>query len=295
MSRIVFALLIVCTLFLGGCSRSPVADDVGQKEANEIVSILRERGIESTVEKVKGARGRYSVQVASKDFGESVSILASLGLPEEKKASFSDLVAQSGILPSSREVEALRLDRASAAELEELLKGLPGVASASVVVRSHGLDSGVTPAVSAVVQTHPGKSLSSEEVRTLLARTVPGLKGEEIVLSIGEQGSTRGKFSGSDRASSETQQLVPFLRVWKVPKDQYAGLATLVVGLIFLVGAIAGLVGYVLGQYFLSRSPDFNASGDSATPLGSSTQYDRLAAPEDSSDQRRDHGKEEDE
>jgi type III secretory pathway lipoprotein EscJ len=288
MRRIVFALLMVCTLLMGGCSRSPVADDVGQKEANEIVSILRERGIDSTVEKLKGGRGRYSVQVASKDFGESVSILASLGLPEERKASFTDLVAQSGILPSSREVEALRLDRASAAELEELLKGLPGVASASVVVRSHGLASGVMPSVSAVVQIHQGKTLSSEEVRTLLARTVPGLKSEEIVLSIGEQGNSRGKVSGSERPSSEMQQLVPFLRIWKVPKDQYAGLATLVVGLIFLVGAIAGLVGYVLGQYFLSRNPEFNVQTDNATPLGSSTQYDRLDAPDDVVDQGRD-------
>jgi type III secretory pathway lipoprotein EscJ len=288
MRRIVFALLIVCTLLIGGCSRSPVADDVGQKEANEIVSILRERDIEATVEKLKGGRGRYSVQVASKDFGESVSILASLGLPEEKKASFSDLVAQSGILPSSREVEALRLDRASAAELEELLKGLPGVVAASVVVRSHGLASGVMPSVSAVVQTHPGKVLSSEEVRTLLARTVPGLKSEEIVLSIGEQGSPRGKFGASERPITETQQLVPFLRIWKVPKDQYAGLATLVVGLIFLVGAIAGLVGYVLGQYFLSRNPEFNVPVDPSTQLGSATQYERLTAPDDVVDQGKD-------
>lgn len=288
MRRILFALLMVCPLLFGGCSRSPVADDVGQKEANEIVSILRERGIDSTVEKLKGGRGRYSVQVASKDFGESVSILASLGLPEEKKASFSDLVAQSGILPSSREVEALRLDRASAAELEELLKGLPGVASASVVVRSHGLAAGVSPSVSAVVQTHQGKNISADEVRTLLARTVPGLKGEEIVLSIGEHGNPRAKVSGGDRPSSESQQLVPFLRLWKVPRDQYGGLATLVVGLIFLVGAIAGLVGYVLGQYFLSRNPEFNVHSDPSTPLGSATQYDRLAAPDDVVDQGKD-------
>lgn len=279
--RIVRVLLVVLLLcMVAGCSRSPVADDLAQREANEIVAVLREHGIEATVEKQKGGKGRYSVQVSSQQFGESASLLASLGLPEERKPGFSDLVSSGGILPSSREVESLRLDRASAAELEELLKGLPAVSSASVVVRSHGLAVGVAPSVSAVVQTKPGSVVSADEVKSLLARTVPGLNPSEIVLSVAEQmvvATGKGKVSG---ASREGDSMIPFLIFWKVPQDQYAGLATLVVCLLLVVSAVAGLVGYVMGQYFLSRSAEFQSpAGNTASSLQGNAPLNRISGP----------------
>lgn len=282
-ARSIVVTLILC--LVAGCSRSPVADDLAQRDANEIVAVLREHGIEATVEKQKGGKGRYSVQVSAQEFGESASLLASLGLPEERKPGFSDLVNSGGILPSSREVEALRLDRAAAAELEELLKGMPSVSSASVVVRSHGLPSGVAPSVSAVVQTKTGSSVAVEEVKLLLARTVPGLNASEIVLSVAEQtvvATGKARVASGATSSDET---IPFLIFWKVPREQYAGLATLVVSLLIVVSAIAGLVGYVLGQYILSRSAEFSPTNNGGSlGIQSSSPLNRITGPGANSD-----------
>ncbi len=279
--------LLLCAT---GCGTSPVADDLPQREANEIVSVLRGHGIDSQIQKQKGGQGRYSVIVSQSEFGESVTLLSALGLPLEKKTSFSDLVAQSGILPSSREVESLRLDRAAAAELEDLLKGHPSVAAASVVVRSHGLETGVSPSVSAVIQIKQGTILSVAETKQLLARTVPGLKADEVVVSVAEQSvqsvpqpTTPNQAAGGLEKTSKG--LVPFLLFWKVPEEQYTGLASLVVGLLLLMGALAGIAGYILGQYFMSRNAE---EGSSLEPLdgGMSLTSARLNRIGDAQDDR---------
>jgi type III secretory pathway lipoprotein EscJ len=287
MWRIVFCVgLIICA---AGCGTSPVADDLPQREANEIVSVLRRHGIDSQIQKQKGGHGRYSVVVSQSEFGESVTLLSALGLPLERKTSFSDLVSQSGILPSSREVESLRLDRAAAAELEDLLKGHPSVAAASVVVRSHGLEIGVSPSVSAVIQTKQGSILSVVETKQVIARTVPGLKAEEVVVSVAEQSiqpstqSNATAHSSGGQIDKPSKGLVPFLLFWKVPEEQYAGLASLVVGLLLLMGALAGIAGYILGQYFMSRNAEEAGSLeplDGAISL-TSARLSRIAAPQD--------------
>ena len=46
--------LLCASVLLTGCASAPVADDVGQREANEIVAVLRERGIVGSVTKGKG-------------------------------------------------------------------------------------------------------------------------------------------------------------------------------------------------------------------------------------------------
>ena len=39
-----------------GCGTSPVADELGQRDANKLVAVLGENGIEATTEKARGAK-----------------------------------------------------------------------------------------------------------------------------------------------------------------------------------------------------------------------------------------------
>lgn len=242
----------VAMLLLAGCGSSPVADDLDQREANQIVAVLRDNGIDATTEKGRGAKGRYSVQVASSSFGESVSLLSKLGLPGEKRASFSELMAPHGLLPSSQEVEDLRLDRAMASEVEDLLEGHPAVALASVVVRSHSLPGGGIPSVSIVIQKKRGVDVSPQQIREVVARAVPGVKGEDVLISIGEMATALKAASAGDSEAG----LVPFFIFWKVPASEYRGLAFLLFGLFVLASGLAGIGGYIYGQYSLSKGAD---------------------------------------
>jgi type III secretory pathway lipoprotein EscJ len=284
MRILLVSLFLIVVGALGGCSSAPVADDVPQREANEIVSVLRDRGIDAQLQKQKGGKGRYAVVVSEGDFGAAAAVLSSLGLPAERRPYFYDLVSQSGILPSSREVESLRLDRATAAELEDLLKGHPAIAASSVVVRSHGLESGMNPSVSAVVQTKVGMNVPPAEIRQLVARTVPGLKADDVVLSVSEQVNLLSKQDSLQPLAEQSGKgVVPFLLFWRVPEDQYAGLAGLVVGLLLLMGILCGLAGYILGQYFMSRQVE---DGGALEPLESGlglsgARLNRLEGPRD--------------
>lgn len=243
--------LIVVVLGILGCGSTPVASDLSQRESHEIIAALRERGIEATSSKERGGKGQYSVVVASSDFGRAVSLLHSLGLPAEHKASFSELVAPSGILPSSKNVEDLRIDRARAAEIEDLLKGYPVVVKANALVRYQALDDTVPPSVSIVIQKRTEGMLDVAEVKQLVARAVPGIKGEDVVVSVTDVANSTP--SSSDGVTSSSESMVPFLVFWRVPERDYNGLALIMIGLLVAVSLMAGLAGYIFGQYTVAR------------------------------------------
>jgi len=240
--KALYALTLGLSIALStGCGSSPVADDLGQREANKIVAVLGEHGMEAEVERGRGSKGRYSVKVPSGDFGGAVAILTKLGLPAERGASFEDLMAPSGILPPSQDVEDLRLDRAIAAEIEELLLGYGSVSTASAIVRSHAIPMGAEPSVSIVVQVNKGGSLDQDKVRESVARAVPGVKPSGVSLSVSEQAfGDGGVFQ---------EPLVPFLSYWRVPVSEYNSLAYLLIGLMSVVAFFTGVAGYIYGQY----------------------------------------------
>jgi type III secretory pathway lipoprotein EscJ len=235
---------------LVGCGKSPVADDLAQREANKIVAVLGEHGIEATTEKGRGSKGRYSVSVSSGDFGSAVALLTKFNLPVDRGASFEDLMAPSGLLPASADVENLRMDRAVAAEVEQLLLGLDGVSAASVVVRSHSVSRGAPPSVSIVAQTEDG-ALDQGKARELVTRAVPGVKETDISFILSRQpgGACVGQGSGEE-------PLVPFLKYWRVPVSEYNSLAYLLIVVMSVVAFLTGVGGYIYGQYEAAKVGD---------------------------------------
>jgi type III secretory pathway lipoprotein EscJ len=247
--------LCICTT---ACGTSPVADDLSQREANQIVAALQSRGVDSTPEKERGAKGRYSVVVSSSDLSKAASLLAELSLPAERKASFSELVASSGFLPSSREVESLRLDRALAAELEDLVMGHPAIAAAHIVVRSHSVAAQAGAAsISVVAQKKAGAEVAPETIRDVVARSVPGVQGDAVVVLLSEAPRIT---EPSGAAEHVANALTPFLVFWRVPTSEYNGLAGLFIGLLVLVAGMAGVGGYIFGQYALSKQHGVSSS-----------------------------------
>lgn len=248
MRRTIIVSYLLCALTLVvGCSSAPVADDVGQREANEIVAVLRERGLVAYVTRGKGAGARYSVSVKSNEFGEAAAILSRLGLPGERKATFQEMTASSGIIPSSREVEALRLDRALSAQIEDLLRARSDVYMASVVVRNHAVLGQGRPGVSVVVQRYPGASLSEAELKDIVAHSVFGVSKDDVYVSIMEAPGFRSQAVAQQNSGSD--DLVPFLVYWRVPAGEYNQLAGLFVGFLVFAAALAALAGYIVGQF----------------------------------------------
>jgi type III secretory pathway lipoprotein EscJ len=242
-SRVLLSVFVFSCLTLAGCQGKEVAGALSQREANEILSLLNDNGIAGDLEKEAGGRGRYGVVVASAVYPEAVSLLHSKGLPAERRANFDELVSGSGLMPPSRDAENLKIDRAIAVQLEELLRTYPGVSKAGVVASIR--NGGVEPTVAVVLSRKTGVVLDLEDVKQLIVRAVANLKLENIALSVKDEVAT----SPSPNIVRGAGQLVPFLGWWKVPEDQYNGIAMSLLTVLLVVGVTSGLIGYFFGQY----------------------------------------------
>jgi type III secretory pathway lipoprotein EscJ len=231
------------SLLVSGCSSSPVADDVSQREANEIVSALDKHRIAAWLVKGRGSKGRYSVVVSSGDFAGAAGVLSSLGLPAEKKPSFQELTGGGGIIPPSREVEALRLDRATAQELEDLFKSRSDIASVNVIVRSHARSRDEKPTATVVARRSTKAVPDLSELREIVRRSVPGIQIEDVFISVSEP------LPDELPGAAGSPDLVSFLGFWRVPAESHGGLVGFFAGLMAVTAVIAGLAGYLLGQF----------------------------------------------
>lgn len=256
-SVVVFVAAVVMT----GCSSTPIAQDIGQSQANEIVALLADNGISAIARKGSGGQGRYLVEVDSEYYTQAVSLLHRHNLPGEPKRSFSDLVTPHGFIPNSREMESLRLDRALGVEIEEALQNYPGVASARVIVRSSFLKDGGEPGVSAVVQRHIDGEVNVEALSGIIARAVPGVAPERILVAVEVapaplSGAAVVEGAVNNAGAVVRVPLVPFVFL-RVPKDEYNYFVFGLVGALLVLGGVGAILGYWFGFYHRTK-PGFD-------------------------------------
>jgi type III secretion protein J len=127
MLRQLFALVVV------GCS-APVATDLEEGEANELVVALEDQGIAADKAALRSHGGggeRFEVRVATRDLGDALRALDAADLPREREEGFETLLDDSSLVPSASE-ERTRETAAVSAELARSIERLPGVADARV-------------------------------------------------------------------------------------------------------------------------------------------------------------------
>jgi type III secretory pathway lipoprotein EscJ len=211
--------LVLCLTVLLGCGKRSVVDELTQVEANKIVSLLSGYGLRAFAERGSGGHGVYKVTVADEDYTAAVSLLTAHHLPADKQLSLSELLADGGLIPGSREIEKLRIERARSLQIEQALLSFPGVERAHVVVNApvnkaasswmatspflNSANSGAIPGsiangeppiaqsgegergkVAVVIEARPGSLLKQEEVKQLIAAALPGLLPQDVTLSI---------------------------------------------------------------------------------------------------------------
>ncbi len=253
-------------MYVAGCSSAPIAQDVAQSQANEIVALLADNGISAVARKGSGGQSRYTVEVDAGYYTEAVSLLHRAGLPGEEKRSFADLIAPQGIIPNSRDMEALRLDHALAAEVEAALANHPAVASARVIVRSSFTQEKSEAAVSAVIQYRPDMTVNPESINGIILRAVPGVRPESVYIAIepaAVAGARRAETEGVTNVAGSVVRvpLVPFL-FGRVPKDEYNLFALGLVGSLVLLGCIGAVIGYWWGFYHRAKPLYEEREGD---------------------------------
>lgn len=255
-----FLCLMPVVFSICGCGSKPVATDLSQREAHEIISLLQDSGIDSTADRDRGGKAKFTVSVSAAEYLKSIKILHEHNLPAEHTVSFNDLIGESGLLPASRDVESMRIDRAMAMEVEELLGAMPGVASSAVVVRAKSAEQGSVPSIAVVVQKRGAEVVDQEKIKELVGRAMPNIAPDNISITIEQT-----KNDGIPRASETKQNLVRLLGFFSIPEDQYQGIVLCLLGVLVVVGITAGIMGYFFGQYQMARSEFVNPGLDGVT------------------------------
>ncbi|MCI5066148.1 hypothetical protein MRY87_10525 [bacterium] len=302
-------LFAVWSTVLTGCSEQPVAEDLTQEQAREVVAVLSERGIASSFERERRGSDEYTVAVSTGLFSEAVKVLHETGVPERSREAFTKSLSSSSFLPDSRLVEAMRLDHAKSLQIESLLENFPQVISAKVVVqfyadrlpRTPGRSSllraeedpfdeeavtGSAPesrkkarrrsrsehGASVVLKTAAGERISAEEVQNLIRSVIPGLSRERIHISLAPLpvASPEGEEGVAGQSEESTVALQDFLFGWRVAREDYLGLALSLFGTVLLFGC-AGLFGGYWYGYMTSpqRDEDPPRGGAGRSPFAS--------------------------
>src|SRR3954470_30175 len=120
----------VVILMFSACSE-PIQHGLDERQANEIQSVLVERGLAAEKVVEPGKKPTWSIEVPQEQATDAVRILSELGLPRPRTEGLSDVFGKGSLVPSPTEERALYLEAISG-ELSRTLESVDGVVSARV-------------------------------------------------------------------------------------------------------------------------------------------------------------------
>jgi type III secretion protein J len=180
-------------ILLSGCVTHELQTGLSERDAQEIVVLLNENGIDASATKTaseKKGEEKWGVQVRGGDQNLALAwrVLEENGLPRQKDKGLEDVFANSGMIPTATEEKA-RLLLGTSGEISRTLKSVDGVVDAHVLVvipdSSPLLDKTdrVPPTASVLIKYRGSTApLSDEDVKKLVARAVEGLQPENVAV-----------------------------------------------------------------------------------------------------------------
>jgi type III secretion protein J len=178
-------LLAATATVLGGCT-TPVAGDLTERDANEVVVALEDSGVAATKVPDPTHEGRWRVDVPRHEGAAAVTALQTHGLPHPNAPGVLDTLDEGALIPS-RASEHARLIAGTSGELERSLLGIDGVLSARVHLAvtprdSLALDAHPLVPTASVLLRHRGATppVGVADVQRLVAGAVPGLNPERV-------------------------------------------------------------------------------------------------------------------
>lgn len=257
-----FVLLVILLSLVAGCNREQIVSDVNQIQANEVIAKLGASGIEAFVVPESGGRGKFSVEVDSDNRIAATTILVEEGLPKPLRQSVEDILAPGGLMPNSREIDAARLDRAIALQIQELIESLPAVSQCKAVLRVNYLGDSEKPAASLVITTAAGGGTGGgpglkEQALPLIKRLLPGLSADDLTIEVVTEPvqAQSQPPTGTEQGMNQPTDEFSYFLLWQIPRGSYSGLAITVIVSIVLMGIVGVVVGYWLGFSSQSSRP----------------------------------------
>jgi len=178
---------LVALLLLAACGRADLYTNLTETQANEMVALLRQAGIEAT--KAPGAEGSWKVEAPDDDFAGAIQTLHAQGYPREEFESLGSVFRKEGFVSSQLE-ERARLVHGLSQELSQTISDIDGVVQARVhiaIPEPNPLTQQAAPASAAVMLRYrPGIDLERQtgQIKALVVNSVEGLDVDNVTVAM---------------------------------------------------------------------------------------------------------------
>jgi type III secretion protein J len=179
--------LLCCALALlaVGCSRHELYASVSERQANEMVALLRSAGIDA--DKKRAEAGQYALRVAPGQFSEAVQLLHAQGYPRNENDTLGSVFKKDGFVTTQLE-ERARFMHALSQELATTLQSIDGVVVArvhlSVPEKRRFAEKPEAAAASVFLKVRAGKDLTPHvgSIKALVVNAIEGLPYEAVTV-----------------------------------------------------------------------------------------------------------------
>jgi type III secretion protein J len=183
--RPLLVLLALLALLGAGCSRQELYANVSERQANEMVALLRNAGIDA--DKKRAEAGQFALQVAPGQFSQAVQLLHAQGYPRAEHDTLGGVFKKDGFVTTQLE-ERARFMHALAQELSTTLQNIDGVIVArvhlSVPEKRRFAEKPEPAAASVFLKVRAGTDLTPHlgSIKALVVNAIEGLPYEAVTV-----------------------------------------------------------------------------------------------------------------
>ncbi|TQV69944.1 EscJ/YscJ/HrcJ family type III secretion inner membrane ring protein [Exilibacterium tricleocarpae] len=176
--------VLMAVILMSAC-KSELYSEISEREANEMMSILRRSGVDT--DKVALKDGLYAIRVEHGQMSRATDILSAYGYPQEKFQNMGELFKKEGLVSSPLE-ERVRYVYALSQSLSETLLQIDGVITArvNIVLPEHdSLSRDTKPSSASVfIKYHPASKLedAKSDIKMIIEKSIEGLSYDEVSL-----------------------------------------------------------------------------------------------------------------
>ena len=178
-------LILSVSLVLSACVDQDLYGKLTERQANEMVAVLRSAGL--AAEKVPQEGGSFVLRSSAADFARAVQLLHAGGYPHDGHESLGQVFKKEGFVSSPLE-ERARLTYALSQEIASTISAIDGVVMARVhvaVPERDPLAEAAKPASASVFVKHrSGLDLAPRvgEIKALVVNAIEGLPYEKVTV-----------------------------------------------------------------------------------------------------------------
>jgi type III secretion protein J len=177
-------LVLFLLLLLAGC-KVELYSNLNEKEANEMLAILLQTGING--DKVAGKEMTWGLHVDKGDIARAVTVLQQAGYPKDRFVNIGEIFKKEGLVSSPLE-ERVRFIYALSQEISETLSHIDGVLVARtqiVLPKNDPLSDNLQPSSASVFIKHRPESNLEENIpriKKLVVNSIEGLTYEKVTI-----------------------------------------------------------------------------------------------------------------